>query len=519
MLQKRCFCLQSWVIAAWLCSIFCFFPSTGMASHHVTKKTTHHLTHKTIQKKKPDTSQQQQQTDVINENLSLQSGLQTLVNREAKNARVGVVVEALDPNKVLFQYNADNLFMPASVNKLFVSVAALNFLKSDYHFQTALKNTGAVNNGILNGDLYVQFNGDPTLTNKDLTGLLDEIKNSGVKQINGHVYLDNTAYGASSYAPGWLLHDLIFGYAAPLNAVIINENRFSITLSPLRPGRPAIAGSTLPNGVIKIDNKTTTNSRKSNCPLSFYSDNDNTYHVSGCVAAQPNKQYYALALRDPVVYAKVLIENYLSQNQITFQGPIDIQQAPNTSSTLAVHLSPPLNAIIKTLLKESNNLYTNSILKQIGAVYYQSQGTWENGLNAVKQILSTPAAIDFNQSRLFDGSGLSRYDSVSPHQLAQLLKYAYGQTQIKPDLWDALPIAGHDGTLRGRLILPMKNQFVHAKTGTMKGVSALAGYIETLHNGLLVFVIITNGPEDDHRAYKNFEDRICKFLLFSKKSD
>ncbi len=219
------------------------------------------------------------------------------------------------------------------------------------------------------------------------------------------------------------------------------------------------------------------------------------------------------------MYAKVLIENYLMQNRIAFQGPIDIQQAPNIANTLAVHLSPPLNAIIKTLLKESNNLYTNSILKQIGAVYYQSQGTWENGLNAVKQILSTPAAIDFNQSRLFDGSGLSRYDSVSPHQLAQLLKYAYSQPKIKPDLWDALPIAGQDGTLRGRLISSVKSQSVHAKTGTMKGVSALAGYIETLHNGLLAFVIITNGPEDDHRAYKNFEDRVCRFLLVSKKSD
>ncbi len=241
MLQKRCFCLQSWGIAAGLCFILCLFPSAGIASHHVTKKTTHHTTaHKTIQK----------QTEVINENLSLQAGLQTLVNREAKNARVGIVVEGLDPNRVLFQYNANNLFMPASVNKLFISIAALNFLKSDYHFQTTLKTTGAVNNGTLNGDLYVQFNGDPTLTNKDLMGLLDQIKNSGVNQINGHVYLDNTAYGASSYAPGWLLHDLIFGYAAPLNAVIINENRFSITLSPVRPGRAAIAGSTLPNGVI-----------------------------------------------------------------------------------------------------------------------------------------------------------------------------------------------------------------------------------------------------------------------------
>ncbi len=526
MAQKQSFCLQSLAIAvSWLrigfCTALLTLPLTALASHHnASKIQTHHQNHKTKHTVTATHSSSPSNADALLESLGLQAGLQSIVNSTAKNAHVGVFVQSVDSDKILFQHDADNLFTPASVNKLFVSVAALNFLKSDYHFQTSLKIVGSLSNGTLNGDLYVQFNGDPTLTSKDFNGLLNEIKNNGIRAINGHVYLDNTAYGSSSYAPGWFLHDLIFGYAAPLNAVIINENRFAITLSPLRPGKPAIAGSTVPNGVIKIDNKTiTSNSRRQGCPLSFYSDSDNTFHITGCVAEQPSKQYFALALRDPVIYAKVLIEDFLHQNQIAYQGPIDIQQTPNTAINLAVHQSPPLNLIIKILLKESNNLYTNSILKQIGAVYYQSQGTWENGLNAVKQILTAPTAIDFNQTHLYDGSGLSRYDLVSPHQLAQLLKYAYLQPQIKPDLWEALPIAGQDGTLRGRLVSFAKTQPVHAKTGTMKGVSALAGYIDTYHNGLLVFVIMTNGPEDSHRTYKNFEDKVCKFLLLAKKAE
>lgn len=448
----------------------------------------------------------------------LAAGMDAILKKTSPHANVGVVVETVDGNHILYEHNASNLFTPASVNKLFVAVAALDYLKADYRFETRLRATGHINEGVLEGNLYVQFNGDPTLTDKQLVNLLNELKAVNITKINGRVYLDNTAYGSSAYAPGWVLHDLIFGYAAPLNAVILNENRFAIILSPSRQnGGSASVSSTVPAGVVKIENNTITGARR-NCPLSVYSDSDNIYHVNGCVSKQPSKQYFALALRDPVTYAKVLIANTLEKNQISFNGPIDIQQAPSGSVVLTLHQSAPLNLIIKEMLKDSDNLYTNSILKQLGSVYYQTQGTWQNGLNAMKQILGAPAKIDFNQIHLFDGSGLSRYNLVSPHQLANLLKYAYENKNIQPDLWDALPIAGQDGTMRGRLTDIAKDEPIHAKTGTMKnaGVSALAGYMKTRNKGLIIFVIITNGLEDTHRAYKNMEDRICKFLLTAK---
>ena len=432
---------------------------------------------------------------------------------------MGIIVQSVDGRRILYQKNADNLFTPASVNKLFVAIASLDYLKPDYHFETRLRTTGQINQGVLNGDLYVQFSGDPTLTDKQLVDLLNELQASGINQINGHVYLDNTAYGSAAYAPGWLIHDLIFGYAAPLNAVILNENRFAIILSPsTQKGKPASVATTVPSGVVQVENNTTTSVGRAECPLSVYSDNDNTYHVNGCIAKLPSKQYFALALRNPVTYARVLIANTLAKNNIRFNGTVDIQKAPSAAIVLARHESPPLNFIVKNMLKDSDNLYTNSILKQVGGVYYQTQGTWQNGLNAIKQILGGPAGIDFNQIHLFDGSGLSKYNQVSPRQLARLLHYAYNNPRIEPDLWNALPIAGHDGTLRGRLIAFAKGEAIHAKTGTMKnsGVSALAGYMQTKNNGLLVFVIMTNGLEDTHHVYKYTEDRICKFLLTAR---
>ncbi len=447
--------------------------------------------------------------------ISLQDSLDHVLKGVSPHAHIGVIVETVDGNQILYQHNADNLFTPASVNKLFVAIASLDYLKSDYHFETRIRTTGQINQGVLNGDIYFQFNGDPTLTDKQLIALINELKTLGINQINGHVYLDNTSYGSAAYAPGWLLHDLIFGYAAPLNAVIINENRFAIILSPSQPGKPAAVSTTVPPGVVRVENNTVTSPRKAECLLSVYSDSNNTYHMHGCVARQPSKQYYALALRDPIAYAEALIAETLKKNNIGFSAAIEIKPAPANSVVLTLHQSPPLNWIIREMLKDSDNLYTNSILKQIGGVYYQSQGTWQNGLNAVKQILGTPAGIDFNQIHLFDGSGLSKYNLVTPHQLAKLLHYAYQNPKIQTDIWNALPIAGQDGTLRGRLIAFAKGDVIHAKTGTMRGsgVSALAGYAKSRKHGLLVFVIMTNGLEDTHRAYKNTEDRICKILL------
>ncbi|MBS0352137.1 MAG: D-alanyl-D-alanine carboxypeptidase/D-alanyl-D-alanine-endopeptidase [Proteobacteria bacterium] len=498
-----------------------WYPTFCLAENHIHKKHTahhHHTKAKKPNKKSKKTLHSQRTNQPVEEPIdtNLQRGMDHILSKVSPHAHMGVIVETVDGRELLYQHNADVLFTPASVNKLFVAVASLAYLKPDYHFETRLLATGQINQGVLNGDLYVQFNGDPTLTDKQLIGLLNQLTQMGIKQISGHVYLDNTAYGSAAYAPGWLLHDLIFGYAAPLNAVILNENRFAIIISPSnQTGRSANVTTSVPSGVVKIDNHTITQTRSTSCPLSVYSDNESIYHITGCIAKIPSKQYFAVALRDPVVYAKVLIANGLKNENINFSGGINIQRAPTSAVTLTLHQSPPLNLIVKTLLKESDNLYTNSILKQIGKVYYQTQGTWQNGLSAVKEILSQPAAIDFNQIHLFDGSGLSRYDLVSPRQIAKLLRFAYRDPKIQPDLWQALPIAGQDGTLRGRLSSIAKGDIIHAKTGTMKnsGVSALAGYMKTRNHGLIVFVIMTNGLEDTRHVYKYTEDKICKLLL------
>lgn len=146
-------------------------------------------------------------------------------------------------------------------------------------------------------------------------------------------------------------------------------------------------------------------------------------------------------------------------------------------------------------------------------MYFHTQASWRNSIYAMESFLGKAAGINFSSISIADGAGLSRYNLVSPVQLGKLLYYAYHQDQVIPYLLNALPIAGVDGTLRWRMPNLAKGQNVHAKTGTMKGITGLAGYVKTQNNGTVGFVILINGFVGKYTPYRNFQDKVCQYLV------
>ena len=145
----------------------------------------------------------------------------------------------------------------------------------------------------------------------------------------------------------------------------------------------------------------------------------------------------------------------------------------------------------------------------MGASYYGKPGTWKKGGKAVKAILQKNTGIDFKDTVIVDGSGLSRYNLITPEKLVALLHYAYHNEKIRNDFYSSLPIAAIDGTLQNRMKQVKPSPKVHAKTGTMHGVSALSGYVETKSKQTLIFSIIYNGIPGKIRPYYNLEDKLC----------
>lgn len=451
------------------------------------------------------------------QNDTIKQGLGFILNHsKLNNVNIGIIVQSMKTNHILYQHRVNYFYTPASVQKLFTAVAALSFLKPSYRFMTQLFMDGKIKNGTLQGNLTVKFSGDPELKLKDLRELFHQLHRYGLNKIVGNVYIDNFDYSnIPQYPPGCLWDDLSYSYAAPLNTIIINHNKFLLHFFPGKTnGEKPKLKSNLPPNVARFYNYLQTSAKYNKyCPITIYSNDQNDYKLGGCLVKSWGEQRRVLAIRDMIGYSKAIIKQLLKRNQIEYAGHINIHRIPPNAVLIANHLSPPLSKIVKEMLKDSDNLSTNSVLKKIGEVYDQNQSTWIKSLHALKTILQTPTGIDFKNNLIADGAGLSRYNLITPQQIAKLLYYAYHNPTINPTLLAALPIGGKDGTLEDRMLSTSKQERVRAKTGSMTGVSALAGYIQTKHNGTLSFVIMINGFIGKNKPYIQLEDQICEFII------
>lgn len=441
--------------------------------------------------------------------------LSTPKNRKRlARANVGIMVTSMRTGHTYLKRNADHLFTPASVQKLFTATAALAYLKPMHHFDTSFYKTGKVSNGTLHGNLYLKFSGDPSLKTANIDHMVDELAQKHIHRVSGHVYIDNTAFNPTPYPPGWIWDDLSYDYAAPMNAIILNRNKFGMSFYPSKvTGHAPRIKTHLPTGVITIDNQMKTTHRyKGYCPITIYSNMRNEYRVSGCLDKRWGKQSRSLAMRDMPRFAEVVLKDDFKDRELRYQGKIRFHSAPSDASLVVKHASKPLKVLLRHMLKKSDNLYTNAMFKTIGEYYYRGQGTWQNGLSALKKVLGPMTGINFKHNLLADGAGLSRYNLITPHQLIKLLYTVYKKPSIHAALFAALPIAGVDGTLEARMTREGRSRRVHAKTGSMTGVSTLTGYVKTHHHGEVGFAIMVNGFVGGRGPYIRLEDEICEAL-------
>lgn len=449
-------------------------------------------------------------------NNSISYELDRMVSRANPSVHIGVFVQSLSTGQIYYSKNANTFFAPASVQKLFTVTAALKNLGPDYHFPTRLYTNGSISQGVLRGDLIFQFSGDPSLTRSNLVDFVKKLKAMGINRISGNVIVDNKAFAHTPYPPGWKWDDLSFDFAAPLNTVIIDRNRFGLGFVPNRVGEKVTLVPHLPMGTATFINQTTTTRYpKRNCPLTIFSNEDNQYLIRGCMPRNARKQGRSLAIRNMEMFTNALIRELLREHDIAFHGTIYDAKAPANSTLITEHLSAPLSQVIVHLLKRSDNLYADALLKKLGEQYRHGSGSWQDGVAAVKSVMSTNVGIDPNHVHLNDGAGLSSYNAITPRSISQLLSYIDREPMLRETLIPALPIAGVDGTLRFRMPDLGRSKLVHAKTGSMKGVSSLAGFVQTRTHGLMSFVIMINNIPANRGPYIWLENRICEYLARS----
>lgn len=452
------------------------------------------------------------------------SPVQTSLNNILSHFRgyaIGVSVQSLSSGKVLYQYNADRGFVPASTLKLFTAIAALDYLGPHFQFKTRfLTNPAAqIRNGVLTGNLYIKFNGDPNLTLGDLKDMLATLREQHLTKIQGNIVIDDTAIDRSTWPPGRVIDDKIFCYAAPVTATIINRNCFSLSVKPDRSlAHPTVIKSNRNLGIVIDNQAVTTRSKKASYSLALKPKalSANHYILRGYLSPKIGPLSFAVALQNPNLATYDIVADLLRKYSISYSNLV-YGKTPPLAKTLAENSSPELAFLIKNMLKKSDNLIADSLLKKLGEKYYSTQGSWKTGRNAVQAILASKTGVDFKHTVMVDGSGLSRNNIVTPNAFVRLLNFAYKQLPDNNLLFESLPKSGLDGTLKNRLGGYALGR-VHAKTGSMHGISSLAGYINTANNHVLAFSILVNDlapGKNNQGSYRLLENQICEFLARS----
>lgn len=411
-------------------------------------------------------------------------------------ASAGFIAKNLDTGRIITQYQSDVFMLPASTQKVFTALAAKLALPSDFRFQTALLTNGKVENGIVQGDLIARFTGDPELTSGQLYQLMNELKKQGINKISGNLILDTSVFASHDKAAGWIWNDLTMCFNAPPAAINVDRNCFYVNLdadqtigSFAKVNVPAAYPVQVFSSAYIVDK-----TEAPYCQLDVVVNDNNRYQVKGCMPRQAAPFGLSFSVQDPAAYAANLIKANLRRLGIEFNGKIQEPLNAQQGTLLAERWSEPLPALLKKMMKKSDNQIADSLFRIIANKLQNRPASFPLASHVVRGLLKTKANVKFDNSVVSDGSGLSRHNQVSAETMLQALEYM-ANNEATLQLFETFPIAGVDGTISGRGSIstePLAKNVI-AKTGSLKGVYNLAGFMKNARGERIAFVQFVNG--------------------------
>lgn len=430
--------------------------------------------------------------------------LQGLFNRSAiDHANWAVSIQSLRTGETIYAQNALKLMVPASTQKLLIAAVAAERLGWDFRFTTRLLATGPIDNGILDGDVIVSSNGDPTINPRhaERWRVFDDwgvaLRAQGIRAVNGRVVGDDNAFEEPGWGIGWSWDDLQYGYGAAAAALQYNEGQVDVTIGPgLASGNPAIVFTSPPGHGMHVVNGATTIAPDAETRVGVGRlPASNRLDVAGDIAAGSRPLSLTTSVPNPTALYVNALRDALGRQGVYVSGGTadidDVKPAPDlTKATeLLVDHSPPLLDIIDVTLKWSRNEYAEALLRAVAPP--DRPASDRAGLEVMNEQLRAFGIMPEHYLAR-DASGLSRMDLVSATAMTALLTYIWMDPKHSELFRSTLPVAGVSGTLAERLKdTPAQNR-VWAKTGTMSNVRGLAGYVVTLAGEPLVFAILVN---------------------------
>jgi D-alanyl-D-alanine carboxypeptidase/D-alanyl-D-alanine-endopeptidase (penicillin-binding protein 4) len=406
---------------------------------------------------------------------------------------VAVVVQALDAAEPVLVHNAEAALNPASVMKLVTSFAALDQLGPGYVWTTELWADGGINDGVLSGDLIIKGAGDPTLTLERLWLLQRELRTRGVRHIRGNLVLDLSHFDLPEMDPGTFDGEPLANYNAVPGALLANYNAITLRLKPAEERVQITPDVALPDVMldsqVRLQDTAGCGNWKDAITLSVSGGQGMVLEIRGRYARGCGEQTLSLNLFDPAITFDFIFRGLWAEAGGTLSGVTVADQAPAAAPFMTFASIPLTEALIR-LNKYSNNLMTRNLFLTLGVEKYGAPATLEKGARAVRDVLER-RGVSTRKLVLQNGAGLSRIERISANALTQILRAAY-RSPLFAEFESTLPIVAVDGTLKRRFNGSALAGNAHLKTGTLRDVSALAGYVFTVNGERVSFVMLVN---------------------------
>lgn len=432
---------------------------------------------------------------------------------------IAVYVQALDENQPVISHNTGQPFNPASVLKLVTTNAALDLLGPAYRWRTEIYTDGVMSNGVLNGNLIIKGYGDPSLNEAEFRRLLVSLQQAGVKQIHGNLILDKGYFATSVGNRLTFDAETYRAYNAMPSAMLVNSRATSFKFQAVAGEATVVQEVAIPQ--IKIINQLKlTQGDCGDWRSKFkYSvkpvKNSASISFTGSYSADCGDKYLELSLFDDNQYAYFLFCKLWQELGGSFSGTLQNQSEKSAPTTkLVAQQSKPLADVLRDINKYSNNLMARQLLLTIAAEKSGSPATEALGEQAIRAWLLSKN-MTFNELVIENGSGLSRIERISAQHLGDLLISTY-HSPVMSEFMSSLPIIGVDGTVIKRFKDSPAMGRAHLKTGSIDGVSSIAGYILDAHNKQWAVVFLVNDANAANA--KAAQDALIEWVYSLEKS-
>jgi D-alanyl-D-alanine carboxypeptidase/D-alanyl-D-alanine-endopeptidase (penicillin-binding protein 4) len=423
-----------------------------------------------------------------------------LVRAHVPLSAISVVIEKVGDRTPIVALNAGKPMMPASTMKLVTTYSGLSILGPDFRWRTTAYADGNLDaNGILHGNLYIQGTGDPKLVPEELIDLVQKIRKAGINGIDGALVLDKRYFDPSTRDLPPFDDDATAPYNVGPDPLLYAFKSLSFTLTPSSDGKVAV--DVIPAlAQLQIDDQlhATGGPCRGELPTPAVTPQPNGTVVAsfaGDYAERCGPRTLNVAVLDHSAFFAGGFLALWEQTGGSFKGATREGPVPLEARLVATHEGPMLSDIVRDINKFSNNTMARNLFLTIGAVTSKPPATPEKSEHAIEAFLAK-SGLNMEYLSLDNGSGLSRDEHITALSLADLLQAA-NASPVAQVFVDSLPVAGVDGTMRNRLTSQPVGGNAHIKTGTLRDVRAIAGYVASADGVSYVVVSIINDPHSE----------------------